>query len=378
MGSTFKFVHCADLHLGSAVHARGREGALLESLSRIVDLAVSERADALFVSGDVYDSSAASPSARHALAAELSRFRGRVLIARGNHDSAAPWDGSIPYPPNVHEFPAEPESVIVDTPGGQFEAVGVSFQSQHEGRDLASMLRGRGDMFTVACVHCDAGGSPGYAPFDQASLAGRGVDYWALGHIHRRQVLSRDPWAVYPGNIQGRDMGETGEKGAYVVTVTDGRVSEARFAPTQSFCFRDLSADITGRTLPEAESELRSQVSEGDVVRITFTGAGVLDGMLRREPADVARALGRSLGCTVQEVRVLTSPERSPGPIADAVASKAEEMAALPRQRVMEILMAKTMLKPYRAYFESLPDEEFYGMVRGAAGLAESALGGRR
>jgi hypothetical protein len=64
--------------------------------------------------------------------------------------------------------------------------------------------------------------------------------------------------------------------------------------------------------------------------------------------------------------------------VADEVASKAEEMAALPRQRIMEILMAKTMLKPYRAYFESLPDEEFYGMVRGAAGLAASALGGRR
>ena len=42
MGSTFKFVHCADLHLGSAVHAKGREGALLESFSRIVDLAVRE------------------------------------------------------------------------------------------------------------------------------------------------------------------------------------------------------------------------------------------------------------------------------------------------------------------------------------------------
>jgi len=378
MGSTFKFVHCADLHLGSAVHAKGREGAVLESLARIVDMAVAEKADALFVSGDVYDSSAASPSARHALATELSRFRGRVLIVRGNHDSAAPWDGSIPYPPNVHEFPAEPESVIVDTPGGQFEAVGVSFRAQHDDRDLVSMLRGRGDMFTVACVHCDAGGSPGYAPFDPASLAGRGVDYWALGHIHKRQEVSRNPWAVYPGNIQGRDMGETGEKGAYLVTVIDGRVAEARFVPTQSFCFRDLSVDITGRTLQEVEAEVRGSCSAGDAVRITFTGSGVLDGMLRIEAEDVARGLGRSLGCTVQGVRVNTSPERSPGPIADRVASKAEEFAALPRQRIMEILMAKTMLKPHRAYFESLSDDEFYGMVRGAAGLAASALGGRR
>jgi DNA repair exonuclease SbcCD nuclease subunit len=378
MGSTFRFVHCADLHLGSAVHAKGREGALLESLHRIVDLAVSERADALFISGDVYDSAAASPSARHALASELSRFRGRVLIARGNHDSVAPWDDSIPYPPNVHEFPAEPESVVVDTAGGQFEAVGVSFQSQHEGRDLASMLRGRGDMFTVACVHCDAGGSPGYAPFDPPSLAGRGVDYWALGHIHKRQVLSRDPWAVYPGNIQGRDMGETGEKGAYLVTVTDGRVSEARFVPTQTFCFRELSADIAGRTFQEAEDELRAQVSEGDVARITFTGTGAMDGMLRSDPSDVARSLGRALRCTVQEVRVRTLPEGSPGPVADAVASKAEEMAALPRAEIMGILMSKPLLRQNRAYFESLSDEEFYGMVSGAAGLASSALGGQR
>jgi hypothetical protein len=160
--------------------------------------------------------------------------------------------------------------------------------------------------------------------------------------------------------------------------VSDGRVAEARFVPTQSFCFRDLSADITGKALQEVIGEVCAACSPGDVVRITFTGSGVLDGLLRTEPEDVARTICSSSGCTVKGMRVLTGPESSPGPIADKVASKAEELAALPRQSIMEILMSKTMLKPHRAYFESLSDDEFYGMVRGAAGLAVSAMGGRR
>src|SRR5699024_7401917 len=59
-----------------------------------------------------------------------------------------------------------------------------------------------------------------YAPFRLSDLTSRDFDYWALGHIHKRQVLHTDPYIVYPGNIQGRNRKETGEKGCYHVTIS--------------------------------------------------------------------------------------------------------------------------------------------------------------
>ncbi len=378
MGSTFRFIHCADLHLGSAVHCPGQEEAIWISLRKLIDQAMANRADAMFIAGDLYDSSTQSPATRHRLVTELSRFKGRVFIARGNHDSGATWDSSIPYPENVHEFPPEPESVIVDTPGGQFEAVGISFGSRLESRSLPNMLKGRGDMFTVACVHGDSSGDGAYSPFDPRSLSGKGVDYWALGHIHARQVISESPYMVYPGNIQGRDMGETGEKGAYLVTVTEGRVSECRFIPTQSFCFRELTADITSSDLRTAVSVLRGQCRRGDCLRITFRGSGVMDAMLRKEPEAVRKSIESDLGCTVSEIRVMTRPDSPPGPITEAVEARGRALADAPREEVMGILMSKTLMKNYRTYFESMSDEEFRDLVDRSTRLAASAMEGSR
>jgi exonuclease SbcD len=55
-------------------------------------------------------------------------------------------------------------------------------------------------------------------------MRAKGYDYWALGHVHAREILSKEPWIVFPGNLQGRHARETGAKGASLVTVEDGSV----------------------------------------------------------------------------------------------------------------------------------------------------------
>ncbi|HEY2200678.1 MAG TPA: hypothetical protein VGH56_02225, partial [Solirubrobacteraceae bacterium] len=54
----------------------------------------------------------------------------------------------------------------------------------------------------------------------------RGYDYWALGHVHEREVLSQapGPWIVFPGNLQGRGLRETGPKGATMVQAGHDRL----------------------------------------------------------------------------------------------------------------------------------------------------------
>lgn len=51
-----------------------------------------------------------------------------------------------------------------------------------------------------------------YAPFQIRELKEKQFDYWALGHIHKREILSEEPYIIYSGNIQGRHRKETGER----------------------------------------------------------------------------------------------------------------------------------------------------------------------
>lgn len=395
MGSDFKFVHCADLHLGSrfkgvsekdpSAGRRMRESAF-ESFGRIVDLVLSEGADALVISGDIYDDGNALPSTRSRFCSELSRLGDvPVFLCRGNHDSSTSWDGSIPYPGNVHEFGTEPEGIVVDSAGGPFEVVGISFGTSHEERNLVSMLSGRPDMFTVACVHCDVDPAEGlsYAPCRSQDLVGRGVDYWALGHIHRRQVLSERPFAVYPGNIQGRSFRETGPKGAYVVTVSSGSVSDLRFVPTQSMMWHDIAVDITGRSLPDISSEISGSVGKGDLVRITFTGSGQLDGMLRTDAEDAVAVLERSTGCRIASWDVSTSPDFDVWSMADGddLASKVVSVGrdlSSDRSAVLERILSNPVLARHRGFFESLTDEELSKVVEDASRLVVASMGGSR
>ncbi len=395
MGSQFKFIHCADLHLGSRFKGvsssdpelgRAMRESTWVSLGRIVDLAVSERVSAVVISGDVYDDENALPSTRMRFTRELARIPAPVFIARGNHDSATSWDSAVPYPSNVHEFGPEPCRYAVGSGPGSFDVVGVSFSVPHEGRNLASMLSGDPDRFTVACVHCDVDsvseGYP-YAPCRMSDLRGRGVDYWALGHIHRRQVVSESPYAVYPGNIQGRSVRETGEKGAYLVTVTDGRVSELRFVPTQGMVWRDLEVDITGRDMQSLAADVSSSVLPGDICRLRFTGSGDLDAVLRTETGDAVAALSSASGCTVASVVLGCSPsvELPPagGPdILSRAVGCGEDLRDSDVGAILDAVCANGMAARHRDLLSSLGEEGIRGMVDDAVRLLAVHLGAGR
>jgi hypothetical protein len=83
--------------------------------------------------------------------------------------------------------------------------------------------------FNIGLLHTSVDGREGhdsYAPCSVEQLRGHFYQYWALGHVHQREVLSEDPWIVFPGNLQGRHIKEEGPKGATLVTVIDDRVAK--------------------------------------------------------------------------------------------------------------------------------------------------------
>ena len=200
-------------------------------------------------------------------------------------------------------------------------------------------------------LHTSLDGKPGhdpYAPCTVADLARFGYDYWALGHIHADEIVSRDPWIVYPGNPQGRSPRETGAKGAMRVTVEDGRIVEVEKIVLDAARWAHESVDVGG-CADEADVlarigaaiERAHVLAEGRplAVRITLTGSTPAHARLvahRERLEEDARALGFQFAadCWVERLRLETrapSAAREPDGEPDAldvdalVAAAAEE-----------------------------------------------------
>ena len=164
-------------------------------------------------------------------------------------------------------------------------------------------------------------------PCTAADLAGRGYDYWALGHVHAFEIVSRDPWIVYPGNLQGRSIRECGERGAVLVEVADGVVSDVRRVVTDSARWAEVfveaapHGDETG-LLRAVEAEVRphAEAAEGRLlaVRIVLTGATALHARfiadrdrLRDEVEAAAQRCAEDVW--LERLRIdTTEPERPP------------------------------------------------------------------
>lgn len=100
-------------------------------------------------------------------------------------------------------------------------------------------------------LHTAATGREGHEPYAPCSVEGllsKEYDYWALGHVHRREILYENPWMVFPGNIQGRHINESGPKGCTLVTVEDGRCSsvEHRNLHVVEWALCDVDASEAG------------------------------------------------------------------------------------------------------------------------------------
>ncbi|AMK13768.1 DNA double-strand break repair protein Mre11 [methanogenic archaeon mixed culture ISO4-G1] len=378
MRGAFRFIHCADLHLGARFKgldikdrnlAERLRDSVMESFERIVDRAIGEKVEALVISGDLYDDGNELPSTRLWFSEQLSRLDIPVFICRGNHDSSTSWDDCINYPPNVHEFGTEPERIGITE---DVEILGCSYSTQHETRNLAKLMDGDPSKFTIACIHCDidtvSEGYP-YAPCSLSDTVGRSVDYWALGHIHKRNMVSTSPHVVYPGNIQGRSFKETGEKGAYLVTVESGRVASCEFFATQRYVWNDLTVDITGKDLSAVTQGMRQDIGPKSICRLTFVGQGPLDTMLRKDHDNVSKAISSSTGCIVSDIVVHTIPEidiearSKANDMGSAIIMSGRHLSEKSKEEILKILFENKQMLPFRDEIMRMSEEDVRALV---------------
>ena len=309
----FSFIHAADIHLDSPMlRLESYDGAPVErirqatrrALDNLVQLAISEKVDFVLISGDLYDGDWKDYNTGLFFLSRMARLTEAgipVFIIAGNHDAANKMTKSLRLPGGVHRFGSrKPETFQLEEIGAAIH--GQSFPSGAVNRDLsADYPAAINGYFNIGMLHtCAAGSSEHdpYAPCSVESLRTRGYDYWALGHIHKRQALCQDPPILFAGNLQGRSIRETGEKGCMLVRVEGGRPG-CEFHPLDVFRWEKCEVDVSGETtesgvIEKIMAQVSAAASETDLpmaIRVSAEGACPAHDRIASDPERLTNAI---------------------------------------------------------------------------------------
>ena len=322
--TSFRFLHAADIHLDSPLRGlAGQEGnaaervrtATREAFDQFVDLAIEENVDFLIIAGDLYDGDWRDYKTGLFFVGQMGRLNKAgipVYLLHGNHDAESQITRRLELPDNVYVFGArKPDTFDL----GELNVTlhGQSFRQ----RDVTDNLvldypTPVSGAFNIGVLHTGLGGMGGhanYAPCSINDLVNRGYDYWALGHVHQAAVLHERPHVVFPGNMQGRHVRETGAKGAYLVTVVDNEIADLVSVPCDVVRWAVLSVplndadsmgDVTDRVRHALESAVANE-ADGRLLacRIVLEGRTEVHAQLVASENQVlaeARASALSLG----------------------------------------------------------------------------------
>src|SRR3990172_6325870 len=284
----FRFLHAADVHLDSplvglsdyeSAPVDAIRGATRRAFENLVRLAIDEEVAFVLLAGDLYDGDWKDYRTGLFFVDQMARLREAqipVFIVTGNHDAASQLTKNLRPPDNVHFFPTKkPETRVVEA----FDVAihGQGFASRAVTEDLAAAYPvADPGLFHVGLLHTSLDGREGhatYAPTSAQVLAQKGYQYWALGHVHKREVVSKDPWIMFPGNLQGRHAREVGAKGCTLVTVENGAVVGVEERHVDVLRWSVCRVDVDGAT---ATSDVLDRISHALTVEADRTDGRAL------------------------------------------------------------------------------------------------------
>jgi len=313
----FCFVHAADLHLDTPFQgistvspevAGKLRDASLDAFDALIEFTIKKEAAFLLLAGDIYDGSERGVRAQLRFKEGLEKLSSTkiqipVFIVHGNHDPLGGWSAIKEWPRGVKIFGPEEVNAFEVKKGNTTLATiyGISYGKREVTENLALRFQGkdfqekRKPGLQVGLLHCTVDGNTGHAPYSPCSkqdLLNAKMDYWALGHIHKRRELDEAPRIEYPGNLQGRSPrpGECEPKGALLVEVNGSSIENVVFEPLDRVRFLECEIDIPGiKDLDELKKEMmkkadqlrKSNKDRGLVIRSIFKGRGKLHRDLR-------------------------------------------------------------------------------------------------
>ena len=234
-----KFIHTADIHLDSPLSGLAAykdapvdllRNVTRDAFTRLVDLAIEEAVDFMVIAGDLYDGSWKDYNTGHFFCREMGRLNLAnipVYLLFGNHDADSEMTKKLTLPANVHTFESRKAGTF------RIDALrvalhGRSYKEPATVDNLASTYpEPLAGWLNIGVLHTALEGyaaHANYAPCSVAELSAKGYDYWALGHVHEHAVIQTAPWIVFPGNLQGRHIRETGPRGAVMVNADNAGI----------------------------------------------------------------------------------------------------------------------------------------------------------
>ncbi len=277
-----RFLHAADIHLDSPLKGLERyEGAPLEELrtasrrafENLVDLALEEETRLVLIAGDLYDVDWKDYNTGLFFVKQVGRLTRegiRVVLIRGNHDASSKITKELRLPEGVSDLSTRKPQTLL------FEDLGIAVHGQGYPKTAVTEDLSAGypeatkGHFNIGLLHTAVDGRTGHAPYAPCRmdwLISKGYDYWALGHVHRREVLCENPWIVFPGNIQGRHARESGPKGATLVTVEGGEVAAAEHRDLDAVRWAVCDVDVSGASSGGDAVDLAAEALEAEAGR---------------------------------------------------------------------------------------------------------------
>ena len=375
--TSFRFLHAADIHLDSPLiglaSVEGRVAERIRTAARgafeaLVEGAVEDEVDFLVIAGDLYDGTWRDYKTGLFFAEQMGRLNHAgipVFVLHGNHDAESQITRPLALPDNVRVFGTrKAQTFQLDKPNVALH--GQSFREKAVTDNLVpdypAPVKGA---FNIGVLHTALGGMgdhANYAPCSLPELVAKGYDYWALGHVHQGQMLNERPHVVFPGNLQGRHVRETGPKGACLVTVEAGEVVEVAALTFDVVRWAVLDVDVAaaGSTVDIVDL-MRKALEQGVAgadgrllsARIVLQGRTELHSQVVTDVDNLtaeARAAALGLGdevAWVERVVVRTTP------VADTAALAAREDTLGDLQRMLK---------------EAVADEELLGQLKADIG----------
>jgi exonuclease SbcD len=333
-----KFIHCADVHLDTPLQGLAQypgapvdeiRNATRRAFEKVLNAAISEKVDFIIIAGDLYDTGLKSFESALFFNKEMARLKDAgidVYLIHGNHDAASKLIKQLRPPRNVKVFRStEPQTILNEEL--RVAIHGQSFATPEVTEDLAEKYPPPvPNFFNIGILHTNLGGvseHANYAPCSLQRLKSKGYQYWALGHVHNGQVLCTDPYVVYPGNIQGRNGREQGEKSCELVTVSEAGTISIEKIFTSVVPWIEAVIDASGcQTADEVYEKLRARFGtlflelKDRVTAVRLRIVGATDAhpelnrdaeQVRNEAISIANECGNGL-FWVERVQLATQP----------------------------------------------------------------------
>jgi DNA repair exonuclease SbcCD nuclease subunit len=382
-----KFIHTADIHLDSPLSGlaayKDAPADLLrtvtrDAFTRLVDAAIEEAIDFMVIAGDLYDGSWKDYNTGHFFCREMGRLNKAdipVYLLFGNHDADSEMTKKLTLPSNVFPFETRKagtfriEELKVALHGRSYkdaatlENLAASYPAAVEG------------WLNIGVLHTALEGyaaHANYAPCSLAELSAKGYDYWALGHVHEHAILQKDPWVVFPGNLQGRHIREVGPRGAMLVTADESGIQSVERLLVDLLRWHVVNVDASAATTLDdvvrsvgcAFEELIAATPENIYlsVRVCIKGQTAVHGELFGLEAQLREEiLGQAAGhgidrLWIEKLRIETEPFTDANLVAarsDAIADLQKLLAEAP----MDAVLLQSLMEDLRPLVDRAPIE---------------------